>query len=140
MWMWEESTLWNILRNGRIKTVIDLSINTENQEVLKIGNRSRKWLNPPKDHFSISRSKRSPTRVVDLENLWTRLTSKNYQLWKQSNMTIICVFHSIAYRILSIHHSTWLFTIKLISTFWTKSEISKVLLGLHFQRKNSRLQ
>ena len=51
-----------------MKTVIDLSINTENQEVLKIGNHSRKWSNLSKYHFSISRSKRSPTRVVDFEN------------------------------------------------------------------------
>jgi len=52
-----------------MKTVIDLSINTENQEALNIGNRSRRQSRLPKDHFSISRSRRSPTRAVNLGNL-----------------------------------------------------------------------
>jgi len=52
-----------------MKTVIDLSINTENQEALKIGNRSRRQLRPPKDHSLTSRSRRSPTRAKDLGNL-----------------------------------------------------------------------
>jgi len=41
MSMLEESTLRSIPRNGGMKTVIALSINTENQEAWKIGNCSR---------------------------------------------------------------------------------------------------
>ena len=140
IWMQEESTLQSILRNGGIKTVIDHSINTENQEVSRIGNCLRRWSSPLKDHFLILRSKRLPTRVVDLRNSWIGLTSKNCQLWKQSSMTIIYVFCSIAYGTLSIHHSTQLSTNKLTLISWIKSEISKLSLRLHFQRKNSRLQ
>jgi len=67
--MQEKSTLQNIPRNGGMKTVINLSINTENQEVLKIGNCLRRQSRPPKDHFSTSKSRRSPTRAEDLGNL-----------------------------------------------------------------------
>jgi len=66
--MQEKSTLQNIPRNGRIKTVIDLSINTENQEALKIGNCSRRQLRLPKYHFLTSRFRRLPTRAKDLGN------------------------------------------------------------------------
>jgi len=66
--MQEKSTLQSIPRNGGMKTVIDLSINIENQEALKIGNCSRKQSRLPKDHFSISRSRRLPTRAIDLGN------------------------------------------------------------------------
>jgi len=51
-----------------MKTVIELSINTENQEALKIGNCSRRQLRPSKDHSLTSRSRRSPTRAEDPEN------------------------------------------------------------------------
>jgi len=51
-----------------MKTVIDLSINTENQEASKIGNHLRRQSRPPKDHFLTSRSRRSPTRAEDLRN------------------------------------------------------------------------
>ena len=66
--MQEESTLQSIPRNSGMKIVIALSINTKNQEALKIGNCSRGLSRPPKDYFSTSRSRRSPTRVVDLGN------------------------------------------------------------------------
>ena len=69
--MQEKSTLQNIPRNGGIKTVIDLSINTENQEASKIGNHSRRQSRPPKYYFSTSRSRRFwrfSTRAEDLRN------------------------------------------------------------------------
>jgi len=51
-----------------MNTVIALSINTENKEAWKIENCSRGWSKSPKNHFSTSRSRRSPTRTVDLGN------------------------------------------------------------------------
>ena len=135
----EKLTLWNIPRNGGMKTVIELSINTENQEALKIRNCSRRQLRPLKNHSSTSRSRRSPTRAEDPENLWIGLASANCQLWKQSNMTINLVFHLIACETLSTPPSTPLFITKSISVSWIKLEINKLPLGPHSQRKNSRL-
>ena len=76
----EELTLWNIPRNGGMKTAIDLSIDIKNQEALRIGSCSKKWSNLPRDCFSIPKFKRSPTRVIGLRNSWIGLTSKNCQL------------------------------------------------------------
>jgi len=39
--MQERSTLQNILRSGGIKTIIELSINTEYQETSRIGSYSK---------------------------------------------------------------------------------------------------
>jgi len=66
--MLKESTLRSIPRNGGIKTVITLLINTENQEVWKIGNCSRGWSRSLKDYFLTPRSRRLPTRAIDLGN------------------------------------------------------------------------
>jgi len=44
------------------------SIYTRNQDVLKIGNHSRKLSRPLKEPFSIPKSRRSPAKVVDLGN------------------------------------------------------------------------
>ena len=66
--MQERSTLQDIPRSGGTKTVIKLSINTECQETLRIGSHSKEQSNPPKDHFLTPRSRKLPTRVVDLGN------------------------------------------------------------------------
>jgi len=51
-----------------MRIVGDLSTYTENQGVLKIGNCSRKLSRPLKEPFSIPKSRRSPTKVVNLGN------------------------------------------------------------------------
>jgi len=52
-----------------MKTVIELSINTEYQETLRIGSHSKEQSNLPKDCFLTLRSRKSPIRVMDLGNL-----------------------------------------------------------------------
>ena len=66
--MREESILQSTPRNGGTMIVDNLSICTENQEVLKIGNHSRKLSRLPKESFLIPKSRRLPTRVEDLRN------------------------------------------------------------------------
>jgi len=51
-----------------MKTIINLSINTENQEVSKIGNHSRRQSRLPKDYFSTSKSRKLPIRAENLGN------------------------------------------------------------------------
>jgi len=66
--MLEESRLQSTPRYGRMRIVGDLSTYTKNQDVLKIGNHLRKLSRPLKEPFLIPKSRRSPTKVVDLGN------------------------------------------------------------------------
>ena len=66
--MLEESRLQSTPRYGRTRIVGNPSTYTENQDVLKIGNCSRKLLRPLKEPFLIPKSRRSPTKVMDLGN------------------------------------------------------------------------
>ena len=49
--MQDRSTLQNIPRSGGMKTAIELLINTECQEILRIGSCSKEQSNPPKNCF-----------------------------------------------------------------------------------------
>ena len=51
-----------------MRIVDNSSTYTENQDALIIGNRSRKSSKPLKEFFLILKSRRSPTRVMDLRN------------------------------------------------------------------------
>jgi len=51
-----------------MRIVGDLLTYTENQDILKIGNHSRKLSRPLKEPFLIPKSRRSPKKVVDLGN------------------------------------------------------------------------
>jgi len=64
----EESRLQSTPRYGGTRIVGDPSTYTENQDVLKIGNHSRKLSRPLKEPFLIPKSRRSPTKVIDLGN------------------------------------------------------------------------
>jgi len=66
--MLEESRLQSTPRYGEIRIIGNPSTYTKNQDVLKIGNCSRKLSRPLKEPFSIPKSRMSPTKVVDLEN------------------------------------------------------------------------
>ena len=64
----EESRLRSTPRYGGMRIVDNPLTYTENQDILMIGNHSRKLSKPPKEFFSILKSRRSPTRVMDLGN------------------------------------------------------------------------
>jgi len=64
----KESRLQSTPRYGGTRIVGDPSTYTVIQDVLKIGNCSRKLSRPLKEPFSIPRSRRSPTSVMDLGN------------------------------------------------------------------------
>jgi len=64
----EESRLQSTPRYSGTRIVGDLSTYTKNQDVLKIGNHLRKLSRPLKEPFLIPKSRRSPTKVVDLGN------------------------------------------------------------------------
>jgi len=66
--MLEESRLQSTPRYSGMRIVGDPSTYTENQDVLKIGNHSRKLSRLLKEHFSIPKSRRSPTKVMNLGN------------------------------------------------------------------------
>jgi len=66
--MLEESRLQSTSRYSGTRIVGDPSTYTKNQDVLKIGNHSRKLSRLLKEPFLIPKSRRSPTKVVDLGN------------------------------------------------------------------------
>jgi len=65
----KELRLQNTPRYSGTRTVDDLLTYTENQEILTIGNHSRKSSKPPKELFLTLKSRKSPIRIVDLGNL-----------------------------------------------------------------------
>jgi len=64
----EESRLQSTPRYGRTRIVGNPSTYTKNQNVLKIGNHSRKLSRPLKEPFLIPKSRRLSTKVIDLGN------------------------------------------------------------------------
>ena len=126
----------NILRPGRIKTVIDLWETIGHQKLWKIGKLLRKQSKPPSKPSLTSKSKKLLIRNEDLGSSWIGSINAICQLLKPSNTMTDYVYQLKNYGTYSIQLSTLLFIAMSMLMSFTKSLTNPPLHGSHFLRKS----